>query len=261
MNLVRLSWLSGILGYRALFSWNTPGLFFSVLILTPLLQMCFFVLVGRGFEYQNDLFFVLGSPMVGATAASIGGLVSVVAEERRFQTLGVILESPASRVAVFVGRVLPGVCLSFLLGVVISGIGLAFLGFPLAWSLWGLYLCALSVSAVSGAALGLALSATGLIVRDIYQLADAAQLALLLTSGAVIRIEHLPGVLRVLGGLLPLQNAVSAVRGLIADGFSEEVGIFLLREFAIGLVWGAIAIILLRVLESQARRLGTHNFY
>jgi ABC-2 type transport system permease protein len=255
MRNVELSALSARLAFTALFSWNTPALFVTVLIATPLLQLGFFVLLGTSLDYGNPLYYTVGLSLQGATAASIGGLVGVIAEERGFGTLGVILVSPASRLAVFVGRMAPGVVFA----VMVAGLTAA-VGFVLAG--WGadlvqvlLFAAAILIAALSGSALGLALSAFGLVYRDIFQVAMIAQFVLLLCTGASIQSADLPAWVRLIAEGLPLTHAIAAGRLIVQGGDSTGVPILALfaAELAVAVVWTGVALVLMVALERAAR--------
>lgn len=261
MTNVRLALLSGRLSYRALFSWNTPALFFAVLVFTPVLQIVFFVLLGRSLEYRDDLFFITGNALLGATAASVSGLVGVIAEERRFGTLSTILVSPASRVAVFVGRLLPGVVLAIGTAVFTSCLGFVAVGWPYGPLESLAYLAAITVAAFSGSALGLTLSAFGLIYRDIFQIATAAQFALLLLTGANVALDRLPEWAQGLALGLPLTHAVAGVRELTAAGVTTTFWSALGTDVLVGACWLGVGLVLMNVLERAARRGASLELY
>lgn len=252
---LRLLVLSATLGYKALFAWNTPGLFFVSLVLTPALQILFFIVMGEAFGYADPSFFVLGNAVQIAAAAGVSGLIGVIADERRFGTLSVLLSSPGSRLVVFVGRMLPGIVLG-------ASVSLAALLWGLLIAPWAVTgpavataVCAVLASAFSSAALGLFLSALGLVHRDIFQIATATYLVTMLVSGANISRGDLPVPLRLLGDVLPQSHAIDAIR-MLAHGSSARAGAPVLIEIAVGVAWLLAALLGMRILESQARRSG-----
>jgi ABC-2 type transport system permease protein len=260
-NFLRLVGTSALLGYRALFAWNTPGLFVTTLVLTPLLQVAFFVILGGSLHYHDPSFFVIGNSIQVASAAGISGLVSVVADERRFGTLSHILASPAPRVAVFLGRTLPGVVLGAAVSIFTSAVGFAFLGWPITGAALWVFLLAILAASFSSAAFGLFLSALGLVYRDIYQIASAAYLLLLIVSGANIAREDLPAWLRVIGDALPEAHSIAAARSLVAGSATSATWLDLGFELLVGVVWLALSLAGLRVLEVQAQRRSTLELY
>ncbi|UAJ79777.1 ABC transporter permease [Leifsonia sp. ZF2019] len=250
---LRTALLSGVLGYRALFAWSTPGLFVASLVLAPVLQLVFFLSLGSSLRYGDPEFFVVGNAIQVSAAAGVSGLVSVIADERRFGTLSVILGSPGSAVAVFVGRLIPGVVLGTSVSVMTGLVGLAFTGSgtTLAGSLF--FVLTAVVAASSCSALGLALSALGLVYRDIYQVATAAYLALLVFSGSNVDRADIPPVVRWIGDLLPTTHAIEAARGVLAGGSAGAAAPLLLAELGVGVAWGAAALIGMRILAHRAR--------
>lgn len=261
MSAVRTVAISARLAFRSLFAWNTPALFVIVLLITPLLQMAFFVLLGQSLEYRYPTYFVIGLALQGATAGSVGGLVSTIAEERGFGTLLHIVVSPASRVAVFVGRMAPGVLSATGVAVLSSVFGLLFVGWPFDAAGSAVFLGAILASSFSGAALGLCLSSVGLIFRDIYQLALIAHFALLVLTGATIARGDLPIVLQWVGGGLPLTHAIDAARRLAEDGVQADSAALLGVELVVGCAWLLLALALTVVLERASRRTGALDVY
>lgn len=256
-----LMWTSGVLGYRALFAWNTPALFVVSLIVTPLLQVTFFVLLGSSLGYQDPAFFVIGNSIQVAAAAGISGLVSVIADERLFGTLTHILGSPGSKIAVFVGRILPGVVLGIFVALLTSLVGFAAVGWPISGASWGPFVVIIVVASFSSSALGLFLSALGLVYRDIYQIAGAAYLLMLVVSGANIARADLPGVLVWVGNLLPQTHSVDAAR-LLADGADgSSVWIAVVAELLVGGAWLLAGLLALTWLQRQARQRSTIEIY
>lgn len=262
MRNLRLTLLAGRLSFRALFSWNTPSLFFSVLVITPILQMLFFVLLGSSLDYKNGMFFVIGASLQGATSASVAGLVGVIAEERRFGTLTFLMLSPASRIAVFVGKLLPG--LGFAAGVSIftSTLGFLVAGWPMDLTKSLEYFLVILAASFSGAALGLMLSAFGLIYRDIFQIASAMQFVLLLVTGATVDSVDLPRWVQIIGQGMPLTHAIEAARGLANNATgTHRYLVLMLSEILVGLFWLFVALCLMKLLEVMAKRDATIELY
>ncbi|MDN4613016.1 ABC transporter permease [Leifsonia sp. F6_8S_P_1B] len=261
MRTVRTVVLSGVLGFRALFAWNTPGLFVTSLVLTPALQIVFFVAVGAAFDYQNPVFFIVGNGVQVAATAGIAGMVSVIADERRFGTLSMVLGAPTSRIAVFVGRMLPGMACGFAVAALTSSVGLLAVGRAPTLSQVGGYALAIGVATVSCSAMGLALSAFGLIYREIFQIATAAYLLLMVVSGANIDRAALPGWVRGLGDVLPTTHSIDGIRDLLSGGALPALAAPLLMELAVAAAWTAGALVLMKLLESLAKRRAALDLY
>lgn len=259
--MMRTVLLSGVLGFRALFAWNTPGLFVTSLVLTPVLQILFFVSLGQAFEYQDPAFFIVGNGVQVAATAGIAGMVSVIADERRFGTLSMVLGSPAPRIAVFVGRMLPGVVCGFVVAALTSGVGLFIAGRPLGPALLGVHVVAVGLAAISCSAMGLALSAVGLIYREIFQIATAAYLLIMVVSGANIVRGTLPGWVQMVGDVLPTTHSIDAIRGMMSGSSYESVIASQLFEILVAVGWLAFALVLMKALERSAKRRATLELY
>ncbi|MCZ0980104.1 ABC transporter permease [Streptomyces diastatochromogenes] len=103
----RLLVVGGAISYRALFNWTTPPMFIGTLLVGPLLQVFFFVFLGRELGVADDRFHLVGNAVLAASASCVYGGTMAVANERRYGTLGAVLLSPRRRVPLWLGRALP----------------------------------------------------------------------------------------------------------------------------------------------------------
>jgi ABC-2 type transport system permease protein len=262
MRNLRLALLSGKLSFRSLFSWNTPSLFISVLIVTPILQLAFFAFLGNAFKYENFIFFVIGTSILGATSSSVAGLVGVIAEERRFGTLKYLMLSPASRIAVFIGRMAPGILFAVFVSIMTSTFGFLVASVKLDSVTVFSYLLIIVAASFSGACLGLMLSASGLIFRDIYQISNSAQLILLVASGASINIHDLPDWIQEVSKFLPLTHAISAGRNLVElNLITRFYWHSLFSEILIGFCFLGLALGAMIYFENRSRMSATIDLY
>ncbi|MDP3173421.1 MAG: ABC transporter permease, partial [Phenylobacterium sp.] len=182
--------------------------------------------------------------------------------ERRFGTLTFLLLSPASRIAVFVGRLLPGVAIASGVSVFTSILGFLVVGWPLNLVESFGYLLLIFVASLAGAALGLVLSAFGLIYRDIYQISSAAQLVLLVITGATVASSDLPQWVRTLAQGSPLTHAIQAARELVSDALSvSDYWVLIASETLVAIFWLLVALLLMKSLEIRARQKATVELY
>ncbi|MEV8030548.1 ABC transporter permease [Streptomyces sp. NPDC086182] len=254
---LRLLLLGGYLSYRALFEWLRPSLFISVMLVTPVLQMLFFAELGRYAGSADPSYFVIGNAIVGCTVACVYGPMLAMSEERATGTLPVLLASPASRICIFVGRLIPFA----VNGLLVSAYTLFFGSLvtdahipadrilPLGLTLL------IAASACSG--LGLCLGAIGLVSRDVPFLANLVALLMLLVSGANIGMDRLPVWLRVLGEALPLSRGIEAARRIARGDSLSAVGGLLLGEIVIGLVYLVASVGVFAWAEKTARTKAT----
>ena len=106
-NWLRVFFVGGLTSYRALFHWLSPWIYVPILLGYPLFQIIFFAYLGRGVSLESDRFFLIGNGIQITAVAGLFGMAQVMGNERWFQTLTALLGSPASRLALFLGRSLP----------------------------------------------------------------------------------------------------------------------------------------------------------
>ncbi|WP_329118993.1 ABC transporter permease [Streptomyces sp. NBC_01353] len=251
----RLVIVGGSLSYRALFNWTTPPMFIGTLLVGPLLQVFFFVFLGRELGVADDRFHLVGNAVLAASASCVYGGTMAIANERRFGTLGAVLLSPRHRVPLWAGRALPYVLNGLLVSAFVLTVAALVLGLPVpADALPGLALVLL-VAAGACSAFGLALGALGLRFRDVFLVSNVASSVLLLLTGAAVPRHTLPEWMRTAGDLLPLTHAADAARRLTAgDGLD---GALLGAELAVGAGYALLAVALLALFERGSRRRAT----
>jgi len=124
------------------------------------------------------------------------------------------------------------------------------------------YLLLIFVASFAGAALGLVLSAFGLIYRDIYQISSAAQLVMLVITGATVALADLPQWVRVLAQGSPLTHAIQAARGLVSGALSaSDYWSLIASETLVAMVWLLVALLLMKSLEIRAKQKATVELY
>ena len=107
MRHLRVFAIGGYLSYRALFGWLSPGLFVIILLVPSVTQIFFFAYLGRSAGVENDTFYVVGNAVAAASIPGLFAMSHTITDERYTQTLSTLIVSPASRVALFLGRALP----------------------------------------------------------------------------------------------------------------------------------------------------------
>jgi len=152
--------------------------------------------------------------------------------------------TPASRLALLLGRVLRDVVVLFVQGSILIGCALLFgLDAPVGGLLVGLI-----VVALLGAAFSSASYAAALILKSedaLAPLANGLAVPLLLLSGILLPMSLAPGWLEVISDVNPLKHVVDGVRALFLDGSTATV------------VWGIVATL---GLVAAGMALGTRTF-
>lgn len=254
LNWFRVLLLGGLFSYRALFGWLSPAIFVPALLVAPICQMLLFAYIGRGAGLESDSFFVIGNALQFSAVPCLFAVTNTVVGERLEGTLGLLLASPAPRLALIVGRSLPiianGVFVSMfalLVGATIFDVGLS------ASQLGPIAVAAASVT-FSCTGLGLLNAAVALQFRDTAVLSNILFGILLLCSGANVPPAYLPGALSVLGQALPLTHGLTAARAVAAGGRPADVMPQLLTELGVGIAYGIAGAAVLRLIEIRSRR-------
>lgn len=257
MNWLRVLFVGGLTSYRALFNWIQPWVFFPILIVYPLFQILFFAYLGRFAGVGTDEFFLIGNTFIATATAGLFGMSHAVANERRSQTLASILASPASRLALFLGRTLPSIVtgfgtavLSFALGAQILDVGFS------GGELLALGLVVL-VSSFACTAMGLCVGALGLRGRNVSLFADSIAGSMLLVSGANVPLERLPGWLQAISDIIPLTRGIEAARQLADGAAVGDVSGLLAGELVVGTAYLGLGLAMLRFFEYEGRRSAT----
>ncbi|MGW5419507.1 ABC transporter permease [Streptomyces sp. NPDC003943] len=253
----RLLVVGGAISYRALFNWTTPPMFIGTLLVGPLLQVFFFVFLGRELGVADDRFHLVGNAVLAASASCVYGGTMAFANERRYGTLGAVLLSPRARVPLWAGRALPYVLNGLVVSAFVLTVAATVLGLRVpAGALPGLGLVLLAgAGAGACSAFGLALGALGPRFRDVFLVSNVASSLLLLLTGAAVPRDTLPGWMRTAGELLPLTHAADAARRLTAGGGLD--GRLLGAELLVGAGYALLAVALLALYERGSRRRAT----
>ena len=254
MNWLRVFFVGGLTSFRALFGWLNPYIYVPMLVITPLFQMLFFAFLGRTSHAESDAYFVVGNAFVAGALPPLWGTGWGIAGERRSQSLGALLSSPASRLALFLGRALPPILNGFVVAVFCIACGWLLLKFdPPLSALPGLAL-AIIAAAFSASALSLSIGAIGLRGRNVTALNNVVLIVFLICSGANVPLRRLPGWLQTVSAGLPLTHGIKAARKLIDGASVQQAGHLLLTEAAVGAVYTIVGISALKLFEFESRR-------
>jgi ABC-2 type transport system permease protein len=257
MSSVRIFFVGGLTSYRALFNWLSPWILIPSFFVAPIFQILLFAYIGREAGLENDRFYVIGNAIQYSAIPCLFAMANTIADERYNQTLGFILGSPAKRLPLFVGRSLPVISN----GILVSAFGLTVGSLLLhvhipAGSIAPLALV-VTVSAAACTGLGLANAALGLRVRETAVSSNIIFGVLLIFCGVNVPLAKLPSSMSFIAQGLPLTHGIEAARRL-ADGQAfGRVGGLIAVEALIGLGWGLLGYVSLRVMEFQSRRHAT----
>jgi len=257
VNWLRVFFVGGLTSYRALFNWISPWVFFPILVVYPLFQILFFAYLGRYAGVQSDEFFLIGNTFVAVAVTGFFGMGNSVANERRSQTLPSVLASPASRLALFLGRTLPSILTGFVVAAISFALGAVLLDVHVEASETGLLAVAVVASSFACTAFGLCLGALGLRGRNVSLFADSISGCMLLVSGANVPLARLPDWMQSLASGIPLTHGIQAARDVAGGAGLADVSGSLSTETAIGAVYLVVGLALLRLFEYEGRRTAT----
>lgn len=254
---LRVLFIGGLTTYRALFAWLSPWILIPTFLIAPIAQILLFTYLGRSAGVGDDEFFVIGNALLYTAIPCLFAIGNTITNERDQQTLSLILATPASRFALFVGRALPVILNGFLVAVFALFAGAAILRIHLPPSTWLPLLVPIAAAAFSCTGLGMTMAAIALRVRETAVLPNLLYGGLLIVCGVNVPVSALPGWLGAIAPWLPLTHAITAARALAAGSTLGAVAGQLGLEVAIGTAFLTGGLTLLRVEEAEARRRAT----
>ena len=257
MSATRVALVGGLISFRGLFGWLHPAIFVPTLIVPPVFQVLFFAYLGRAAGLESDTFYVVGNSIQLAALPGLFAISHAINGERKSQTLASLLASPASRVALFLGRGLPVMAIGLVVSLVSFAVGTLLLDVDLeARSLPSLAL-AMVATAFSCTALGVAHAAVGLRVREMAVFSNLVFAVLLVFCGVNVPLDDLPAWMSTVAQGLPVTHSVEAGRDVVAGASLASVAGLLATELAIGLAYLLLGLALLRHYERVARHRAT----
>lgn len=257
MSWLRVFFVGGLLSYRALFNWLTPWILIPSFLVAPIFQILLFAYIGRSAGLQSDEFYVVGNALQYTSLPCLFAMANTIDGERWTQTLGIVLASPASRLALFVGRSLPVILNGALVGAFAFVTGSAILHVHVPLQSFAPLALVILITAVSCTGLGLVNAAIGLRVRETAVSSNIFFGILLVFCGVNVPLSELPGWMEAIGRGLPLTHGIEASR-MLADGVGlSRVAGLIGTEALIGASWGVLGYGLLRFFEHESRRRAT----
>jgi ABC-2 type transport system permease protein len=254
MRSLRLLTVGGYISYRALFGWLNPFMYTLTLLIPSVTQLAFFVYLGRAAGVAGDGYYVAGNALLAAATPSLFGMSQAIAGERYTQTLALLVVSPASRVAVFLGRALPGTVNGFVVSIWTFAVATLLFGIAVPGSAVAPLALAIAAASFSCVGLGLFNAALGLRWRETGVLGNLFLYVLLMFAGVNVPLARLPGWLSTLAQGLPVTHGANAARQLIAGAPFAHVAPQIAAEAAVGACYALVGLAALRAFEVEARR-------
>jgi len=257
MSNLRVFFIGGVLSYRALFGWLSPWILIPTYLIAPIFQILLFVYIGRSAHLESDEFYVVGNALQYTSLPCLFAMANTIGGERWTQTLGVVLVSPASRLALFLGRSLPVILNGAVVGAFAFAAGSLILGVHVPASAIPPLGLVIAITAVACTGLGLIGAAIGLRVRETAVLANIFFGVLLVFCGVNVALSDVPNWMATVGRGLPLTHGIQASRRLADGAGLDAVGGTVATEALIGLVYAVLGYLLLRAFEFESRRRAT----
>ncbi|WP_324789459.1 ABC transporter permease [Streptomyces sp. H51] len=251
---LRITLIGGVLSYRALFDWLSPWILIPSFIVTPLAQIMLFAYMGRNAGVATDQFFVIGNAIQYSAIPCLFGMTNTIVTERLENTLGSLFVSPAPRLALVLGRSLPVMVNGFAVSLFALFAGSAVMGVDIRLTTVLPVLVSIVCANLSCTGLGLVNAAFGLRFRDISVVSNVLFGVLLIFTGANVPRAQLPDWIVRTGDVLPMTHSIEAARLLAAGGGVAEAGRLLGTELALGIGYGVVGAVALRLLELRSRR-------
>ena len=193
MSQLRVFAVGGWLSYRALFGWLNPYLFVIILLVPSVTQILFFAYLGRAAGVENDAFYLVGNAVVAAAVPCLFGMADAITDERYTHTLSLLVVSPASRIALFLGRATPVAINGAIVAAFAFVVGAVILRVSVPASSLGALTVTILVTAFSCTGLGLVNASLGLRWRESALLSNMLLYFLLLAAGVNVPLDLLPG--------------------------------------------------------------------
>ncbi len=261
MSSLRVLLRGGITSYRALFGWLSPWLLIPMFAVGPLAQILLFYFVGKSTGVNAPSFYLLGNAIQYAAIPCLFAMSLTIGDERQQQTLGLILISPARRLPLYIGRMLPVI----LNGLIVAMFGLlagsVLLQVRLRLDQLLPLLSVLAVSMFSCTGMGLAVGAIALRVREATVLPNILFGVLLILSGVNVERVSLPPWMIEAGDWLPLTHGIAAARLVAAGDSAGSAAVQMAWEALVGGMYATSGYLLLLWFERRSRREATLERY
>ena len=254
---LRIFFFGGLASYRALFNWLTPWILIPTFIAGPIFQVLFFAYVGRTAGVGSDSFFLIGNAVQYAAIPCLFAMGNTIGGERQFQTLGLLLASPARRVPLFLGRSLPVIVNGFLVSLLALAVGAVLLGVSFPAGSVAPLVVVVAVSAFACTGLGLATAALAMRVRETAVLSNLLFGVLLIFCGVNVPLSAMPSWMATVADWLPMTHGIEAARGLAAGATWSQVQPLVVDELGVGILYVGIGLLLLAFFERESRSRAT----
>jgi len=251
MNAFRVFFVDGFLAYRALFRWLKPSTFIPTVLGGQGFLLLVFIEIGRFAGQHPVTYYAIGNAVYSGALPTLFATAMCVSGDRDRGTLGAVLASPARRMLVLGGRVVPAAVMGLFTAVTMLGLVYVIAGVRIPAGHWPATLLTLLVSTFSCGSFGLLLGAIALRTRDELFISNLASHGLRLFVGVNFSIALFPVGVKEFAAILPMTNGIQAARQAIEG---QPFAGALWREVAVGAGYFIVAVLMVSWFEQLARR-------
>jgi ABC-2 type transport system permease protein len=245
--------------FKALFSWLSPQMFATQLLVLPLFQIAFFVYLATFVEptITSIAFIAVGNAMQASASASIFAVCNLTSEEKWQGTLIPLIATPANRFPLFLGRSLYQI---------FNGMAAITVGFFYAKYVFGVDMSradflalavVIFITCLAMTGFGLMLGSLGLFLRTAMIIANIFLFLGLLICGVNFPVADLPAWLQPISYAIPMTYGTMAARAAVGGANLLELTPILLQEILAGVGSIVVGYLLFIGFETLARRRGT----
>ncbi|MGP7816462.1 ABC transporter permease [Niallia sp. 01092] len=245
------------LSYKALYSFQSIKSFILFRLFDSLMHYLFFAVIVSAIAGTDYIkYAVLGNIVYYAGRTMMFQLMSMFQMERRFGTLELNIVSPLSTFKNFFIKSLVPLLdgfFVFIYGIMI-GIILFQLPFPIE-QIFSLFLLII-VTLFSMISFSLVIACTSLLFSNVNLFSNISMALLQVFCGVNFSVHLFPDWIRACTSFLPLTHSIEAIRSIYE---LESFSIYPLigKEFMIGILYFCLALLVVNVMEKQARKYGS----
>lgn len=244
--------------YKGLFFWLSWMSYITNIFGGPIVAVITYSILGQfAFNIEAARYYGLGIILSQMAFVVISGITQAYTYDRDLGTISFFYTTPANRLVNYLSRPL----LHLPNGLFVFGTGLItlwlLLGIDFSMMNWSAFTLAVLVATLSVAAFSQVLGIFTIIIRDWTHAMVVSIGILFIFTGMIIPVESLPAALQGLAGVLPITNALSAIRAAISGTISSTIYASILREAVVGIVYLTMGFLGFLLFEKVAKRNGT----
>ncbi|MCL2854449.1 MAG: ABC transporter permease [Defluviitaleaceae bacterium] len=221
-----------------------------------------YVLIARYTQGDVDLTrWVMGNAFALCVYECIFGMGGYFNAERFNGRLRSIIASPTSKLVVIMSSSVPSVIIAFLtvtgaflIGGLIFGVPFANLNIPM-------FAISITTAAFACVGLGLLFGAFALLTDSMYLILNALATLIMIFSGANFPVSQLPIFAQYIANAFPLFRSVAAGNLAMGGSFTPEFARLILGEAALGAIYFAAALALIKIIERTAIKKATLEMF